>query len=138
MAKDRTAPTASPIDVFREEPTLAAIYQDIVQHPCEDRYWNVLQDWLEDQMRYREAELLRLHRQLLATCCELDKHPDRAVWQARLVQLLAEGVKPCVPQKTIWLDEKTCLTFTWIPPGSYLMGSPKPRKGDISTRHSAG
>jgi hypothetical protein len=31
--------------------------------------------------------LLRLHRRLLATCCEPDGHPERAGWQARIVAL---------------------------------------------------
>ena len=49
---------------------------------AEDRYL-VLADWLEEHDDPRRAELLRLHRRLLATCCEPDAHPERAAWQAR-------------------------------------------------------
>jgi formylglycine-generating enzyme required for sulfatase activity len=42
-----------------------------------------------------------------------------------VVGLLAEGVKPCVPQRTVLLAEGVEVRFSFIPPGSYLMGSPE-------------
>jgi uncharacterized protein (TIGR02996 family) len=90
----------------------------------EDRYL-VLADWLEEHDDARRAELVRLHRRLLATCCEPEKHPERAAWQARMVQLLMEGQHPCVPRLTIPLAKGVAMTFCWLPPGSFLMGSPE-------------
>src|SRR5256714_9023631 len=91
---------------------------------AEDR-WLVLADWLEENDDPRRAELLRLHRRLLATCCEPDQHPERAAWQARVVELLGQGVQPCVPQRTVVLAEGVEMTFSFIPPGDFLMGSPQ-------------
>jgi uncharacterized protein (TIGR02996 family) len=84
----------------------------------------ILADWLDEQGRPQEAELLRLHVDLLATCCQPDEHPERIQQQARVVELLAAGVCPCVPRQTIVLTEKVELTLIWIPPGTFLMGSP--------------
>jgi formylglycine-generating enzyme required for sulfatase activity len=82
----------------------------------------VLADWLEENDDPRRGELLRLHRRLLATCCEPDKHPERTQWHSRIVKLIEEGVRPCIPQETVTLPGKP-MTFSFIPPGSFLMGS---------------
>jgi formylglycine-generating enzyme required for sulfatase activity len=66
--------------------------------------------------------LLRLHRKLLATCCEPDAHPERADWQRRVVELLGAGVAPCVPQHTPVLPGGVPLVGAFVPPGSFLMG----------------
>jgi uncharacterized protein (TIGR02996 family) len=84
----------------------------------------VLADWLEEHDDPRRAELLRLHQRLMATCCEPEQHPERAAWQGRLVDLLGEGVRPCVPRRTVTLAEGVEMVFHFIPPGSFLMGSP--------------
>ena len=60
---------------------------------------------------------------LLATCCESEQHPQRRGWQARVVELLGQGVRPCVPQQTVRLAEGVGMTFSFVPPGSFLMGS---------------
>ena len=83
----------------------------------------VLADWLEEFDGPRRAELLRLHRRLLATCCEPEQHPERRKWQTRIVKLIAEGVQPCVPQKTVTLPGSVEMTYSFIPPGTFLMGS---------------
>jgi hypothetical protein len=77
----------------------------------------------------RRAELLRLHRRLLATCCEPDEHLERATWQARIVELLSQGVRPCLPRRSVQLDKKTAMTFHFIPPGKFLMGSAEHEQG---------
>jgi uncharacterized protein (TIGR02996 family) len=101
------------------------LLQGVVEEPQDEARWSVLADWLEEHDDPRRAELLRLHRRLLATCCEPERHPERTAWQEKVVALLAGGVKPCLPQRTILLGErKIPLTFSWIPPGSFLMGSP--------------
>jgi uncharacterized protein (TIGR02996 family) len=84
----------------------------------------ILADWLEEHDRSEEAELIRLHVALLATCCAPDQHPERVEQQARIVDLLAAGVRPCVPRQTIALAKGVDMTFAWIPPGTFLMGSP--------------
>jgi uncharacterized protein (TIGR02996 family) len=68
------------------------------RHPDEDTPRLALADWLDDHDQPDRAELLRLHRMLLDTCCEPDAHPERAAWQARVVELLDAGVSPCVPR----------------------------------------
>ncbi len=87
--------------------------------------WQVLGDWLEEHDDPRRAELLRLHRLLLATCCEPDEHTQRAVWQKRIVELLDLGVQPCVPRRTVRFGRSVGMIFGFVPPGAFLMGSPE-------------
>ncbi|MCE9567743.1 MAG: SUMF1/EgtB/PvdO family nonheme iron enzyme [Planctomycetes bacterium] len=101
---------------------LEALLGGIVKEPTEETRWLVLADWLEENDDPRRGELLRLHRRLLATCCEPDAHPERKAWQARIVELIAAGVQPCVPQRTVQLPGVVPMTFSFIPPGSFLMG----------------
>jgi uncharacterized protein (TIGR02996 family) len=103
---------------------LESLLQAIVEDPQTETRWLVLADWLEEHDDPRRAELLRLHRRLLGTCCEPEKHPERAAWQTRMVELLGQGVRPCVPQKEVTLAEGVEMVFSFIPPGSFLMGSP--------------
>jgi uncharacterized protein (TIGR02996 family) len=88
---------------WSERLVLDHLLQGIVEDPRDDSRWAVLADWLEEHDDPRQAKLLRLHRRLLATCCEPTRHPERAQWQASIVAMLAEGVRPCVPQRTIVL-----------------------------------
>ncbi len=101
------------------------------------RRYLVLSDWLEENDDPRRAELLRLHRQLLATCCVPDRHPERVGWQARLVELLEQRVQPCWPQQSTTLTYGQALSFAFLPPGSFLMGSPTSEKErfDDETQH---
>ncbi len=102
---------------------LEGLLAGIVSDPQEETRWLVLADWLEEFDDPRRAELLRLHRRLLSTCCEPKQHPQRSVWQTRIVALIAEGVRPCVPQETLVLPGGAEMTFSFIPPGTFLMGS---------------
>ena len=101
---------------------LEVLLEAVVADPQDKFLWMVLADWLEENDDPRRAELLRLHRRLLATCCEPERHPERAGWQARVVELLGQGVMPCVPQKTVELGDGVEMAFGFIPPGSFLMG----------------
>jgi uncharacterized protein (TIGR02996 family) len=103
--------------------TLDALLAGIVADPLEETRWLVLADWLDENDDPRRAELLRLHRRLLGTCCEPDAHPERADWQARVTELLVAGVRPCVPQHTLALPGGVPLVGSFVPPGSFLMGS---------------
>jgi uncharacterized protein (TIGR02996 family) len=109
--------------------SMDSLLQGIVDNSRDEARWLVLADWLEEHGDPRRAELIRLHRYLLATCCEPDRHPERGGQQARIVELLCEGVRPCMPQKTIVLGEGVELTFVFIPPSSFLMGSPRDEEG---------
>jgi uncharacterized protein (TIGR02996 family) len=102
--------------------TLDALLAGIIAEPLEETRWLVLADWLEEHDDPRRAELLRLHRKLLATCCEPDSHPERADWQRRVVELLDAGVAPCVPRHTLTLPGGVPLVGSFVPPGSFLMG----------------
>jgi uncharacterized protein (TIGR02996 family) len=103
--------------------TLDALLAGIVADPLEETRWLVLADWLEEHdADPRRSELLRLHRKLLATCCEPDAHPERADWQRRAVELLGAGVRPCVPQHTLTLPGGVPLVGSFVAPGSFLMG----------------
>jgi uncharacterized protein (TIGR02996 family) len=103
---------------------LGSILQAVVDDPLSEGRWSVLADWLEEYEDPERAELLRLHRRLIATCCEPDAHPERAGWQVRIVELLGQGVRPCVPQQTVELAEGVEMAFSFVPPGEFLMGSP--------------
>jgi uncharacterized protein (TIGR02996 family) len=114
----------------REAQTTMAALEDflsgIVSDPAEETRWLVLADWLEENDDRRRAELLRLHRQLLATRCEPNQHPERPQWHQRIVDLIEAGVPPCVPQRSLALPGGITLTGSFIPPGSFLMGSDHP------------
>src|SRR5262249_28526234 len=102
--------------------------------------WPLLAEQLERDDDPRRAELLRLHQGLLATCCQPDRHPERAEQHARLTALLAEGTRPCVPRRTVELGGGIRMAFHFIPPGTFLMGSPKGEKGRVpgEARHRVG
>jgi uncharacterized protein (TIGR02996 family) len=102
---------------------LEGLLAGIVSDPQEETRWLVLADWLEEFDDPRRAELLRLHRRLLSTCCEPEQHPERGEWQTRIVALIVKGVRPCVPQDTLVLPGGVEMTFSFIPPGTFLMGS---------------
>src|SRR3954463_13015440 len=96
----------------------------IIADPLAEDRWSVVADWLEENDDLRRAELLRLHRRMLATCCEPDRHPERAGWQARIVGLIGQGVTSCLPQQAVALGGGVEMRFAFCPPGTFLMGSP--------------
>jgi uncharacterized protein (TIGR02996 family) len=102
--------------------TLDALLAGIVAEPLEETRWLVLADWLEENDDPRRAELLRLHRKLLATCCAPKKRRARAVWHARVAELLAAKIQPCVPREALTLPGGVPLVGAFVPPGAFLMG----------------
>jgi uncharacterized protein (TIGR02996 family) len=110
-------------------PEELAFHQAIIENPEDEATYLVLADWLEDHGAPQRAELLRLHRRLLATCWKPEQYPERADWQARVVELLAQGVRPSVPQRVVDLGRGIEMTFRFIPPGRFLMGSPRGEEG---------
>lgn len=109
--------------------SLDGLLQAIVSNPQAEDRWLILADFLEEHDDPRRAELLRLHRRLLATCCEPERYRERACWHSRVVELLVQGVRPCVPRKTVALGPGVEMAFRFIPPGSFLMGSPESEEG---------
>ncbi len=102
---------------------LDALLGGIVGDPIEETRWLVLADWLdENDDEPRLGELVRLHRKLLGTSCEPDAYPERKAWQARIVELIAAGVRPCVPLRTLTLPGGVQMAFSFVPPGTFLMG----------------
>jgi uncharacterized protein (TIGR02996 family) len=121
--------TRRPTKPRTPQPQELAFLQAVVDSPGDDTPRLVLADWLEEHDDPRRAELLRLHLALGATCCEPDRHPERAAQQARLVGLLDAGVQPCVPRRAVALGKGVEMTFAWCPPGTFLMGSPPGEEG---------
>src|SRR5271163_207942 len=70
-----------------EATTTPAAEQLVFLRRREEDHWLVLADWVEEHDDPRRAELLRLHRRLVSTCCQPDEHPERAGWQGRVVEL---------------------------------------------------
>src|ERR1700722_19664442 len=95
---------------------LEASLARIVSEPLEETRWLVLAEWLEENEETPRGELLWLHRRLLTTCCEPDKRAERAAWQTRVVELIVEGVRPCVPQQSLALSGDVTLTGSYLPP----------------------
>jgi uncharacterized protein (TIGR02996 family) len=116
---------------------LEGLLQGVVDEPGCEANWLVLADWIEENDDPRRAELLRLPRKLLASCCEPDRRPERREWQARVVELLGQGVRPCLPRRTVTLGEGVELEFSFVPPERFLIGSPKGEEGrkDDKTQH---
>src|SRR5579884_1979156 len=96
-----------------------AFLADIVAHADDPSRWLILADWLEDQADPR-AELVRLTWSLQAEA----GRPDFKKRQARVQELLAGGMIPVRPRLSLDGFE-----FAWVPPGSFVMGSPPREAG---------
>lgn len=114
-----------------------SLLQGLVDHPHDADRWLILADWIEENDDPRRAELVRWHQRLLATCTAPEDYPERLDWQARVVSLLAEGVQAVAPRQTHLLSSSVQLQMAWIPPGTFLMGSPTTeyQRSDDETRH---
>jgi uncharacterized protein (TIGR02996 family) len=99
-----------------EETLLRACHDN----PADDTPRLVLADWLDEHGQPQRAELLRL---TLALRREPDD-PRRPARERRLQELLAAGVRPCVPL----LTNSVGMDLALIPPGRFLMGSPDDEK----------
>ena len=118
---------------------LDALLAGIVADPHDALRWLVMADWLDDHGQSERAELVRVHRELLRTCTDPDAHPERPELHARMMELMRVGVQPCIPQRTLILPDGVELPMSFIPPGSFLMGSPEtePEREDGESLHLA-
>jgi uncharacterized protein (TIGR02996 family) len=96
--------------------TEATLLRAIHSEPSDDTARLALADWLEEQDRQQQGELLRLHVALRRGLPEDERQP---AWD-RLRGLIAAGVRPVVPV----LRNVFSAPFVLIPPGKFWMGSP--------------
>jgi uncharacterized protein (TIGR02996 family) len=101
-----------------------AFLADMLAHPADFTPRLVFMDWLDERSDPR-GELLRLLHTLTQ---ELDPPgcPER---EARLRELLERGVRPVGP---FWTNS-IGMTFAWIPPGVFRMGSPESEKWRVDS-----
>jgi uncharacterized protein (TIGR02996 family) len=106
----------------------AGFHRALLERPEDDALWSVYTDWLEEQGDPR-GELLRLLRALTRA---IDV-PDRPPQEQRLRELLAAGVRHPGPVFT----NSVGMTFVWVWPGTFLMGSPdtEPERSEHETQH---
>jgi len=104
---------------------LEAFLAGIVAEPHNALRWLVMADYLEENDQPERAELVRVHRELLRTCTDPDAFPERPQLHARMMELMRGGAQPCIPERTVTLPGGVELRMSFIPPGSFLMGSPE-------------
>jgi uncharacterized protein (TIGR02996 family) len=95
---------------------LAGLLQAIHDDPALEANWLVLGDWLEENDDPRRAELLRLHRGLRGRLTAARRRQS----ELRVMGLLAEGVRPCLPTR----HSSVGLALALVPAGNFRMGSP--------------
>ncbi len=103
-----------------EQTLLEAIHAN----PADEVARLALADWLEEQGRQDQAELLRLHLLLRHSDTVEPLRPEFA----RLCQLLRSGVLPLVPERINCIG----MRFALIPAGSFWMGSFEEEEGRFS------
>lgn len=111
-----------------DEQTLLA---NIAEEPADLARWLVLADWLDEHEDAR-GQLVRVHVALRVRPPGTggpNTHQD----EARLRELLASGVRPCVPSFT----NSVGITLNQVPPGDFRMGSPRdqPGRDEDEVRH---
>jgi uncharacterized protein (TIGR02996 family) len=100
-----------PESAAMEEAFLAALHCS----PLDEASRLALADWLEECNDPR-AELIRLQVSLRRESVEANRLPA----EARIRDILATGIRPCVPMRTNSLG----MLFALVPPGTFWMGSP--------------
>src|SRR5437016_2339467 len=105
-----------------------AFLQAMQEKPEDTPLRLVFADWLEERSDPR-GELIRL----LHTLTQSVELRGRMKLEDRLGSLLASGAQPVGP---FWTNS-VGMKFTWIPAGTFLMGSPENEKGrqDDETQH---
>ncbi len=105
----------------------AGFHQALLEQPEDAASWSAFADWLTEQDDPR-GELLRL----LHTLAQTVDVPDRPGQERRLRELLAAGGRHPGPLFT----NSRGMAFAWVPPGTFLMGSPEDEPERLEeTRH---
>jgi uncharacterized protein (TIGR02996 family) len=100
-----------PSAMSREDDFMQAILAD----PAAQDAWPVLADWLEENGLDARAELLRLQIRLRGEANTRLRSP----LEKRVREMLAAGVRPCVPS----FENSVGMRLVLIPPGLFYMGS---------------
>src|SRR5204862_4118366 len=96
---------------------LAAVLAALHADPADELGWLAIADCLEEQGETDRAELARLSAQVRS----MKAGAKRRQMENRVGELLAAGVRPCVPTITNSIG----MTLALIPAGTFKMGSPK-------------
>jgi serine/threonine-protein kinase len=104
-------------------------YEEVILHemrrnPSDFTLRLAFADWREERGDDRRAALVRLTH-MLTQSVEVSHRSEFEAW---LRQLLNEGVRPVGPFRTNRIGSIE-MTFAWIPPGVFLMGSPPHEEG---------
>src|SRR5690348_11754823 len=105
---------------MNEAAFLAALHES----PGDEVTWLALADWLEEDGQGPRAELVRVGRRLPALPV-MARTRQRRELEGRLTALLAEGVRPVVPE----LVNSIGMRLALLPPGRFRMGSPTSETG---------
>ena len=103
-----------------------AFQQAMLENPNDLALRMVFADWLEERGDPR-GELLRLTHTLTQS---IDV-PQRAEFEARVQSLVDRGVQAVGP---FWTNS-IGMRFAWIPPGTFVMGSPKSEQDPIRAKY---
>jgi uncharacterized protein (TIGR02996 family) len=95
----------------------AALWQAIHDAPADVGAWLVMADWLEEHDDPLRAELFRV----TLTLRQRSDEARRPALEERQRDLLAAGVRPCVPEVVNSIGMRLVL----IPAGTFWMGSPE-------------
>jgi uncharacterized protein (TIGR02996 family) len=98
---------------------IEAILEYLLSNPSDLVARLALADCLEERDDHR-GELLRIEHALTQQIL----FPQRAELERRQRALLEAGVKPVGPFLTVSIAEGARMTFSCIPPGTFMMGSP--------------
>jgi uncharacterized protein (TIGR02996 family) len=101
----------------------AALWQAIHEAPADEGAWLVMADWLEEHDSPERAELFRVTLELRRG----GARPRRRALEARKQELLAAGVRPCVPE----VVNSIGMRFVLVPPGTFRMGAPRRATGAV-------
>src|SRR5688500_12504327 len=107
--------------------SLESVLAGLHANPSDHLGWLAIADCLEEQGEMERTELARLSAQVRA----MARSAKRERMEQRVRELLAGGVKPCVPT----ISNSIGMVFALIPPGVFLMGSPKGEEDRDDNEH---
>jgi uncharacterized protein (TIGR02996 family) len=98
--------------------------------PGDDAAWLALADALEEAGDPR-GECTRL-----AICLRRRLNdPKHPCWESRLRELTEQGVRVCLPRRTVRLIDGVEMEMVLVPPGSFRMGSPEDEPSRCEDEH---